>query len=301
MAKHRGSGTFLGTTRRQRNESRRNYGILSVLFLILIIATVVLLFWMFGHEDSLPIPLPGNEAKGSPSAETDAQTGEPEPYVPYKPVSGQEAWVIMLDPGHGYDDAGSASPYLNGTNEAAVSLDIAKRLQKKLEAAGYTVLFTHSENAVGGRKSVSLGGDAPDADAVTLSPAERAEIANGSKIDCFVSLHCDGLPAGSDLSGMRVYCYAGTDGGDECGRASRALADLLAGFLPKDAEGNPAQARSLSKKNAYEVLRDVKVPAVLCELGYVSKESDAEMLSSADGREELAEALCMGILAYTRG
>lgn len=298
MAKRRSSGTYLGTTRRQRNRSMRSYIVLCALLFLLIAGTIVLLFFFFRDGGTLPLPIPDDREKPSDTAGEHSDAPYPDDTV-YKASQG-EAWIVMLDPGHGFDDPGSASAYLDGTNEACITLDIAKRLGKMLGDAGITVLYTHTDNNVGGRTSVSLGGETPESGAVTLSPAERVALADGAQIDLFLSLHCDSLPEGSDVAGMRVYCHDKTDAPTERNAAVRHLAVCLADALPKDADGNTAQMRVLPEKSAYAVIRDTDAPAVLCELGYVSKEGDAASLSSSDGRESLARALFDGLGTYLR-
>ncbi len=81
----------------------------------------------------------------------------------------QACKTIVIDPGHGGDEAGAKGA--KGTLEKAVTLSVARRLKAALEARlGARVLLTRvSDGAVG--------------------PDERAAVANNNKADLFISLH----------------------------------------------------------------------------------------------------------------
>jgi N-acetylmuramoyl-L-alanine amidase len=85
---------------------------------------------------------------GSPGSPTAYAT----PYASPTPVAIPTPWkfgnvsgsrVIVLDPGHGGDDFGTAH---NGLVEKYLTIDIARRLRSLLTAAGWTVLMTRDSD-----------------------------------------------------------------------------------------------------------------------------------------------------------
>ncbi|MBR5001367.1 MAG: N-acetylmuramoyl-L-alanine amidase, partial [Firmicutes bacterium] len=52
--------------------------------------------------------------------------------------------VIVVDPGHGGFDGGAVSK--DGTSEKDINLAIALRLKERLEAAGWRVVMTRSDD-----------------------------------------------------------------------------------------------------------------------------------------------------------
>ena len=103
----------------------------------------------------------------------------PEPVFPTPGVK-----TIVIDPGHGGDEAGAKGA--KGTLEKAVTLSVARRLKSSLEARlGARVLLTRvSDGAVG--------------------PDERAAVANNNKADLFISLHANASLRKS-ASGAQVF------------------------------------------------------------------------------------------------
>ena len=95
--------------------------------------------------------------------------------------------TIVLDPGHGGIDQGATNPKL-GAIEKACTLDVALRLRKRLEQAGYTVILTR------------------DAD-FDLPKALRSEVANRAKADLFVSIHFNSLFPNTKTTGVEVLSF----------------------------------------------------------------------------------------------
>src|SRR5690625_1750717 len=82
-------------------------------------------------------------------------------------IAAKPSKVIYLDAGHGGSDPGAIG---NGLHEKDVTLDIALRTKKELEAAGYTVIMSRTTDKY-------------------LSLSERTNHANRVNADIFVSIH----------------------------------------------------------------------------------------------------------------
>ena len=325
MAKKYGSGVYLGTTRRQRSTRVRNVWIVLAGLLVTVLLSVFFVDWLLDAQsvgantdgDALLAQDSAAETDMGGTASLPADTGAPaddvtaaETMAPgavavtgdwYKPIHYDRRWVVMLDPGHGFDDIGTASALLGDTNEATINLDIALRVQEILaDAPEVVVLMTHDTNAVDGRVSAADGGEPPLNNLVLLTPEDRAMLANGQDIDLFVSIHCDSIPEKPEVSGLRTYFCDDTEFSDMRDSASERLATNIAnsfGLEFGDEAVTPA-VRSLSEDNAFYVVRKIGVPSVLCEVGFVTNETDAANMLNEEWRQRAAEGIAEGILAY---
>ena len=329
MAKKYQSGVFLGETRRQRTARMRNFCVILVLVLLTVLGSVFFVSWLLDRADSVQTGnhLPpvteqtdtdtaADTERNIPETETDAPeetTPEAIPDVPeavvavtgtpYKPLYYTRTWAVMIDPGHGFDDIGTSSALLGDVNEATINLDIALRVRELLsEHKEIAVLMTHDDNAVDGRISAADGGEPPLNNLVLLTPEDRAVLANGQDIDLFVSLHCDSIPDKPEISGMRTYYY---DSGDTVG-ARDAGAEALATNIANQfglKMGNDApipMVKTMTDDNAFYVIKNIDVPSVLCEVGFVTNQTDAKQMLDENWRQAAAEAIVNGIIEYIR-
>ena len=329
MAKKYQSGVFLGETRRQRTARMRNFCVILVLVLLTVLGSVFFVSWLLDRADSVQTGnnLPpvaeqtdtdtaADTERNIPETETDAPeetTPEATPDVPeavvavtgtpYKPLSFTRTWSVMIDPGHGFDDIGTSSALLGDVNEATINLDIALRVRELLsEHKEIAVLMTHDDNAVDGRISAADGGEPPLNNLVLLTPEDRAVLANGQDIDLFVSLHCDSIPDKPEISGMRTYYY---DSGDTVGArdaGAEALATNIANqFGLKMGDDAPIpMVKTMTDDNAFYVIKNIDVPSVLCEVGFVTNQTDAKQMLDENWRQAAAEAIVNGIIEYIR-
>lgn len=322
MAKKYQSGVYLGETRRQRAARMRNLGIVVVLLLLTVIASVVFVSWLLDRAEPIQT---GNDRPQTEQTDTDTafvtedtaapQTTEPTAetaevtadgqnvVVPftgtaYKPLDYTQTWSVMIDPGHGFDDIGTSSALLGDVNEATVNLDIALRIRQILsDNKEIAVLMTHDDNAVDGRISAADGGEPPLNNLVLLTPEDRAVLANGQDIDLFVSIHCDSIPEKPEVSGMRAYYY---NSGDRRGLGAEALTTAIAnqfGVHMGNAAPTP-RVMTMTEDNAFYVVKNIDVPSVLCEVGFVTNKTDAEHMLDEAWRQAAAEAIAQGILDY---
>ena len=126
--------------------------------------------------------------------------------------------VIILDPGHGGIDPGTASA--DGVTEKEVVLAFAKTLRQKLEAKGeYQVYLTREGDTF-------------------LALRERVEFAQSKGANLFVSIHADSFPKhANEASGATVYTLSEQATDDEAKElaAKENFSDAIAGVeLPTD-------------------------------------------------------------------
>jgi len=215
----------------------------------------------------------------------------PEPLVPRLIVPHQKRAepfaLVILDPGHGGQDSGAIA---GGVMEKDLTLDIAQRINRLLNAQGIMTLLTRN-----GDSYVSLG--------------DRAQLINRPNNAVVVSIHLnDGLRP--DVSGIETYFAA------QQATGIPVIASWLP-FLQKVANPRPnLESQSLAqfiqqqlvvrtqavnrgtKAQQFYVLANVRHPAVLVEGGFLTGKNDIGKLADANYRELLAMGITDGILEY---
>lgn len=176
---------------------------------------------------------------------------------------------IAIDAGHGGNDPGAIG---NGVVEKELNLDVAKRVQQKLEQSGVRVFMTRTDDTF-------------------VSLEERVNRAIKAGVDTFVSIHANSFSNGS-ASGTETY-YS-TASLNPRAADSKKLAEfiqkrLVAALGTKD--------RGVKTAN-FVVIRNPAFPSALIELAFISNESDAKKLASNTYRDKAAEAIAQGILDY---
>ncbi|MBK5258892.1 MAG: N-acetylmuramoyl-L-alanine amidase [Thermoanaerobaculia bacterium] len=213
---------------------------------------------------------------------------------------------VVLDAGHGGSDPGATRLALI---EKHVTLDIGDRLRRKLEANGFEVVVTRSEDE-------------------TVPLRERARLANASRADIFVSIHVNALLKHTAAHGVETYYLGPTNdpaltnlAATENRGSGYSLADMrklldgvyadarrdesreLAGAVQKHLhDGLSTAAPGLEnwgvKRAPFVVLVATDMPAVLAEVGCISNEREAAMLTRPEYRQRIADALYAGISSY---
>jgi len=206
------------------------------------------------------------------SLSSDKKTLTVETYIP--DISNSYAGkTIAIDPGHGGADPGAVG--LNGTKEKVITLDVAKRLAKILEARGAKVIMLRQDD-----KDVGL--------------YQRTDKANAAKADIFVSIH---INANTDrsLGGTSTYVYNGTD----AKQASRIKeSNRLAGYVQKELL-KTLGLRDVGVRSAnFAVLRTSNMPAILAELAFISNLAEEKYINTENFKNSSAEAIAKGIGLY---
>ncbi len=217
---------------------------------------------------------------------------------------------VVIDAGHGGNDPGAIGR--NGVREKDVNLDIAKRLSSLLRAEGVQTILTRSRDNF-----------------VPLS--SRVSIANSSGADLFVSIHSNANRSRS-LCGFEVY-YVAPSVSDSKRAAltarsvsfnlkegvfasnstdlktivwdmiytnSRAESIELSHSLCKVMDTN-IDANILGVKSArFQVLKGIRMPGVLIEVGFVSNLNEERLLRTGAYRQKLAEGILEGLRGYSQ-
>ena len=213
---------------------------------------------------------------------------------------------VVIDPGHGGAQHGAVSE--SGMAEKEISLDIALRLRRLLEGASFEVLMTReTDEAVGLDK--------------------RADFANASSADLFVSIHLNWIPR-QELRALETYVLGPTDDPavtklaarenrdsvyslseyrllleriymdtrqDESRRLAKAIQAELYGSVRRI---NPLVEDRGVKTAPFVVLVRTEMPAILVEVSCLSNQEEVKLLTNDDYKENIAQALFRGIHSY---
>ncbi|MGB0007753.1 MAG: N-acetylmuramoyl-L-alanine amidase, partial [Candidatus Sulfotelmatobacter sp.] len=212
---------------------------------------------------------------------------------------------IVVDAGHGGWDLGTVGR--RGLLEKDLVLEIAQRLGKLLESRlGAEVILTRNDDNY-------------------IPLDERAEMANHSQADLFVSVHANysDLPSARGVETYYTNSFSAPNAKDLETRAGAAssknpmaatlsAADLhdrieqsrrLAASVQRSLYGtlsaeNPGLRDRGVKEASYVVLTETAMPGILAEVSFVSSPTDEQKLRSDGYREQIAEALYRGIARY---
>lgn len=212
---------------------------------------------------------------------------------------------VFIDAGHGGKDPGTNH---NDILERIVTLDVAQRLGRLLEANGLEVAYSRRNNA-----------------AVSLS--ERTRKANAERADLFVSIHVNAnenaqingfetyyLDLASNPQAARVAMLENAGSDRRLGDMQGMLADVMLNARVEESRRLASDIQRLSmfrlrrrdytvknngvKSAPFHVLLGAQMPAILVEIGYCTNREEARNLGKATYRHALAEGLAEGILAY---
>ena len=194
--------------------------------------------------------------------------------------------VIVIDPGHGGSNTGTKS-VLGNHFEKEYTLDWAKRLKPLLEAGGWTVFLTHTND-------------------VDMSLSNRVAFAEAHHADFFVSLHFNAPPRPDpEPNGVMTFCL--TPAGMPSS-LTRDPDDEISQVFPNNSfDGqnlqyalrlhrailavNGGADRGICHARFIGVLRRQNRPAILIEGGFLSNPREARHIADPAYRQKLAEAI----------
>ena len=195
-----------------------------------------------------------------------------------KDITGLKNKIIVIDPGHGGNDAGAIGP--TGVMEKSVTLNVALELEKLLQAEGANVIMTRSTD-----KTVSpKGAEASDIEELQV----RCDVANDVKADIFISIHADSFTK-PEAKGTTAYYYSQSSDGK-----GQKLAESIRSAL---CEQIKTPSRGTKPCNFY-VVRHCDMPATLIELAFISNPEEEQILNSAEGVLKAAQGILDGIEDY---
>jgi N-acetylmuramoyl-L-alanine amidase len=193
--------------------------------------------------------------------------------APSTPVAQPPANCIIIDPGHGGDDTGWVAR--GPIAEKSIAVGIATQLASALQGKCETVLTR--------------------TDDVALDINDRVSVANAKRGTAFVSIHA-GASVSDSASGFEVFAPPPRTSGTAYPDAEVSL------VLARRLEANVARTTGVERHGIRQapcrVFRDLRMPGVLIEVGYMTNETDLQRVNSADYQARLAQGIADGLLEF---
>lgn len=238
-----------------------------------------------------------NNIQAQTKADTKTQTNtetktETSPQEQPKVVTQIVKKVIVIDPGHAsksnldkealapgskemkIKDGGGAQGIVTGTPEYMVNMKVSLKLKPLLEAKGYTVIMTKTDN------SQSLGN------------IERANIGNGAKANLVIRIHADSNDDKNITGASMLIPAAINDNTKGIYAESKRCGNIVFNTLVSEIG---MKNRGVVERNDMTGFNWSKVPVILVEMGFLSNPNEDKLLSSDAYENKLASALAQGI------
>lgn len=195
--------------------------------------------------------------------------------------------TIMLDIGHGGKDRGAAG---RSSLEKNITLRLGRRLGAILGACGYRVILTRNSD-------------------VYLDLDKRSALQRKYGADLFLSLHINSA-ADRSVKGIETFCLTpagapSSNGGKTIwtkynGNAFDSNNIVLAYSIQRSLLARTGATDRGVKRARFAVLRDIRCPGALIEVGFISNRQEELNLNSAAYIEKLARGIADGVIKYHR-
>ncbi len=185
---------------------------------------------------------------------------------------------IAIDAGHGGIDPGKIG--INNALEKDINLEIALKLEKKLEDAGIKIVMTRTDDT-GLYSESSTNKKVEDMQ-------ERCKLIAESEPVFTVSIHQNSYVT-EDIKGAQVFYYGQSEVGKEL---AETLQESLISLVDPD---NHRQAKA---NESYYLLKKTTSPTVIVECGFLSNSEEAALLVTSDYQDTLVDAIYQGIFTY---
>ena len=192
---------------------------------------------------------------------------------------------VMLDAGHGGEDGGASTDELI---ESEVTLAISKEVEKKLVRKGATVVMTRTKDGD------AIGEHDPKKEFNSMRERKfedlktRVKLAETEDPDLFVSIHVNAIPQTKWRGAQVFYHPEGHEGGE-------ALAKSIQGAFKTELKNTDREAMKI--KGVY-LLKNIQVPSVIVETGFISNPEEHKLLADPKYRKQVADAIVEGIVKH---
>lgn len=176
--------------------------------------------------------------------------------------------TIVIDPGHGGEEEPGC--VFGNVYEKELDLEIAKKLQAKLEKEYSRVIMTRTED-------------------VNVYLNERARIANRENADLFISIHQNALEDDDVTSGIETWYNPVKD------TESKILAQNIQENIIKTTNANDL---GIKESKGLIVTQKAEMPSCLVETGFLSSTKERQKLAEDDYQDKIVEGIYNGIKAY---
>ena len=176
--------------------------------------------------------------------------------------------TIVIDPGHGGEEEPGC--VFGNVYEKELDLEIAKKLQAKLEKEYSRVIMTRTED-------------------VNVYLNERARIANRENADLFISIHQNALEDDDVTSGIETWYNPVKD------TESKILAQNIQENIIKTTNANDL---GIKESKGLIVTQKTEMPSCLVETGFLSSTKERQKLANDEYQDKIVEGIYNGIKSY---
>ncbi|MCM4155965.1 M56/M15 family metallopeptidase [Gramella sp. AN32] len=175
------------------------------------------------------------------------------------PIKEDKSFVVLIDPGHGGEDAGNLE-------EKNINLEITNQLLELSESSDIKIISTRDSD-----EFISLN--------------DRVKLINKIKPDLLLSLHCN---ASNNIKQNGVEGYYSSNNLFE--KVSKSFIEIL---VQKQLESDNKNGNIKSAN--FIILKDSKVPSVLLELGFLTNDMDSKKLQDKIQQKIIASRILDGL------
>ena len=190
--------------------------------------------------------------------------------------------VVIVDAGHGGEDCGAIG--INGCYEKDLNLEISRTLGEYLRRAGYTVVYTRTEDRLLYSEDQNIKGFRKIYDL-----KNRVAVADEYPSALFISIHMNSFGK-EKYSGLQVYYSTGNE-------ESKRLADSIQSEAKERTQ--PENTRVPKPGRDIYVMENIENVGVLVECGFLSNAEECQKLSEKEYQKELCFAILCGIISYS--
>ena len=188
--------------------------------------------------------------------------------------------VVIVDPGHGGPDGGGIGP--SGVLEKKITLDLGNKVAGYLSQAGGAVILTRDKDT----DLSSAGKRIRERKVEDLK--NRVKLAEDNNAAAFLSIHTNSF--GTTWTGAQVFYSSESE-------ESEVLAECIQREISRIMKNTDRKAKSLSPY----ILRNLDMPAVIVEVGFLSNPNEEKLLMDAHYQEKMAYAIYAGTVKYFAG
>ena len=164
-----------------------------------------------------------------------------------------------------------------GKLESLINLEVALKLQQKLEMSGYQV------------KMIRTSQD------VNISNRERAMVANDSNCAAFIRLHCNSADSSSASGTLTI---APSTNNPYCSQIAEASYNLSKCVVDNICSQTGSKNRGVMINDTMSGINWCKVPVTIVEMGFLSNYEEDRLLSDSSYQDKIVNGIVKGINEY---
>lgn len=181
---------------------------------------------------------------------------------------------IYLDAGHGGVDSGAVS---GNVLEKDVNLILVKKLEAELVSRGAMVFLTREDDSDLSTTTYQRKRD---------DLYSRVKLINNSNCDLYLSIHLNATSS-SRWRGLQIF-YSSIVSENK----------LLATTVNSVLNSNLSHVRDIKENNSYYMYKNITIPGILIEAGFLSNPSDKYLLRQEEYQDKLVGYIVEGIIQY---